>query len=98
MIQFITEAELIPKGYEQLTSITSAASLTVPVGASLAIIQAETQDARFRDDGTDPTASVGMLLKAGENPLRIVTDLSKVRLINAVAGTIVNVQYYGQLA
>ena len=98
MIQFVTEAELIPKGYQQLTNITSATSLAVPVGASLAIIQAEDQDARWRDDGVDPTASVGMLIKVGEDPKRLVTNLNAVRLINATAGTIVNVQYYGQLA
>ncbi len=44
-----------PKGYQQITDLSSAVSLTVPNGANYAIIEAETQSVRWRDDGTAPT-------------------------------------------
>lgn len=47
------------------TTITNTtATLTVPIGVTRATIQVETQDVRVRFDGTDPTAGVGLLLKA----------------------------------
>lgn len=52
-------------GYQQLTLTGSAQSLTVPAGAKIAQICIETAAARYRDDGTDPTASVGMPVAVG---------------------------------
>ena len=57
-------------GYQQITSLSSAASLTVPTTdkngsfqkPTFALIICETQNVRWRDDGTAPTASVGMPL------------------------------------
>lgn len=48
-----------PKGYQQLTVSTSAVGLTVPSGASRAVIRVEAQPLRFRDDGANPTSTVG---------------------------------------
>ena len=42
-------------GYQQITSLSSATGLTVPQGATLALIVPETQNVRWRDDGTNPT-------------------------------------------
>lgn len=52
-----------PLGYQQLDA-TTAAGLTVPAGASQCVILTEDTGVRFRDDGTNPTASVGMPLPA----------------------------------
>lgn len=53
-----------PAGYQQLTVSSSVVGLTVPTRAVRAIIGVQAQSIRWRDDGTDPTASVGMLQKA----------------------------------
>jgi hypothetical protein len=88
-------------GYQQLSSLSSAAGLTVPTQtpngsatkANFAIIVAETQNVRWRDDGTDPTASVGMLLVAGV-PFQYDGDLSRIKFIETTASAKVNVSYY----
>lgn len=89
-------------GYQQLGTLTSAVGLTVPardpltgmdMKANFALIVAETQDVRWRDDGTDPTASVGMLLKAGVI-FQYDGDLKKIKFIETTASAKINVSYY----
>jgi hypothetical protein len=82
-----------PLGYQQITSLSSSAALTIPAGAKRAIIQAETQDVRWRDDGTAPTASVGMVISAGDR-LAYTGSLSAIRFIEATASAKLNVSYY----
>ena len=80
-------------GYQQITSLTSSTALTVPAGASLALIVPETQNVRWRDDGVAPTASVGMLVVANSS-MSYDGDLQKIRFIAATAGAVLNVSYY----
>lgn len=80
-------------GYEQISSPSSATALTVPNGATRALIITAVQAVRIRDDGTDPTGSVGFLLPVGV-PLEYKGDLSAVKLFEDVAGAIVDVLYY----
>lgn len=88
-------------GYQQITSLSSAATLTVPAtdknGLSakptLAVIVPETQAVRWRDDGTAPTSSVGMPLAVGQ-PLEYDGDLSKIQFIEQSASAKINVSYY----
>lgn len=50
--------------YEQHTlSNVTATGLTFPAGCDYALVQAVNGDARFRLDGTEPTGTVGMILK-----------------------------------
>lgn len=88
------QAYMTPMGYAQDTTIDAASALpSIPDGAKLALIQVTAQNARWRDDGTDPTATVGMLLIA--NDLLIYTgDFSAFKIISATAGSILNVTYY----
>lgn len=80
-------------GYQQLTSLSSATALTVPAGATMAVIIPETQPVRWRDDGTSPTNTVGM-------PVAIATvlsydgDLKRIRFIEQFGGAKLNVSYY----
>jgi len=97
---FAGPKNLSPFGYQQITSLSTsvAVALTVPaptnaVPATLALIQAETQDVRWRDDSTDPTSSVGMVLAAGET-LPYTGDLSKLKFIGTTAGATLNISYY----
>jgi len=83
-----------PLGYVQYTDLANAMHLEPPAGAGYAMLQAEGQAMRWRDDGQDPTPTVGMRLDAtGE--LRYDGDLSKFRIIGEAAGAILNVSYYG---
>ena len=86
-------ASLTPLGYQQITATTVAFSLSPPGGARIALIQAEAQNLRWRDDGTNPTATVGMLLTVGA-AMEYDGNLAAFKGINATAGTIVNVSYY----
>jgi hypothetical protein len=83
----------VPLGYQQIATLTSSTALTVPEGAKRAIIQAETQNVRWRDDGTAPTASVGMLIASGAS-ISYVGDLKTFRVIEATASAKLNVSYY----
>jgi hypothetical protein len=87
-------AGLTAKGYQQITSLSSAAALTVPTGATVALIQAESQSIRWRDDGTNPTTTVGMVLAAGETVF-FTGSLSAFRAIEVSASAKLNISYYG---
>ena len=80
-------------GYQQITSLSSATGLTVPAGATRAIIAPLTQTVRWRDDGTNPTASVGMPVSAGSY-LSYDGDLNRIRFIEASASAELNISYY----
>ena len=88
-------------GYQQLTSLSASSALTVPTQdkqgnrkqPTFALITAETQGVRWRDDGTAPTASVGMPLAAGVT-LQYDGDLTGIRFIEQTASAKLNVSYY----
>lgn len=80
-------------GYQQITSLSAATALTVPNGATSALIIAETQAVRWRDDGTNPTSGVGMLLPTG-TLFEFGGNLSAVKFIEATSGALINVTYY----
>lgn len=80
--------------YQQLAAFNGAAvGLTVPSGATYAVMQAEGGDVRWRDDGTSPTGTVGMLIASGST---LVYDgkLAGIKVIGAAAGSKLNVSYY----
>ena len=80
-------------GYQQITSLSSAQALTVPSGATMALIAPETKDVRWRDDGTAPTASVGMPLVVGTT-LNYDGDLNRIRFIQTDTSAAINISYY----
>jgi hypothetical protein len=80
-------------GYEQVTGMTSAQGLTVAAGATHALIQTESQNVRWRDDGTSPTASVGVQLEAGKD-FWYTGDLAALKFIQESATAKLNVSYY----
>jgi hypothetical protein len=80
-------------GYQQITSLSSAAGLTPPQGATLALIVPETQNVRWRDDGTNPTASIGMPIFVGAS-LSYDGDFNKIKFIEETSSAKLNVSYY----
>lgn len=79
-------------GYQQILPSTST-GLTVPATATYAIIQAEGQAVRWRDDGTAPTAAIGMVIGVG-GELSYDGNLNAIRFIEAAATAKLNVSYY----
>lgn len=82
-----------PCGYEQIDDLSTAVGLTVPTDAQLAIIRVSGQSVRWRDDGTDPTAAIGMPLAANE-PFNYNGDLHAIQFIEVSAGAVLDVSYY----
>lgn len=88
-------------GYQQITSLSSSTGLTVPstdlnglaCRPTLAIITAEAQAVRWRDDDIAPTSTVGMPLASGAT-LQYDGDLTKIRFIEQTGGAKLNVTYY----
>lgn len=83
-----------PRGFEQVADLSASVGLTPPAaGASFAVINAEAQNVRWRDDGEDPTSTVGMLLLK-DTEFTYQGDLSAIRFIETAAGASLNVSYY----
>lgn len=89
----IRDTALKPLGFEQITGLSVVKSLNVPANATLAVIQAESPGVRYRDDGIDPTAAVGMFI-AGGTEIKCRGNLPKMRFIEGAAGAKLNVSYY----
>ena len=90
----VKDTALDTKGYQQLVNPGAAVALTVPSGARFAMFNVEGANGiRFRDDGTDPTAAIGMLLTAGTN-YWYNGKLQDVRVIAGGAAGTINVSYY----
>jgi len=87
------DATLSPKGYQKISAPDTATALTVPSGAGRALIKTETQAVRWRDDGTNPTTTDGMLIDVGDE-FWYTGQLKAFRVISAVAGAVVHVNYY----
>ena len=86
--------KMTPMGYQALAP-TAATKLTVPKGARSALFSIEVQAVRFTDDGTVPELTVGLLLQTTDSPLHYHGNLHGVQFMNAVAGGLVKVLYYG---
>lgn len=94
----LADANWVPVGFTRVVSIdTVAAGITSPpAGVCKAVIQAEGQTVRYRDDGVDPTASVGWgILVAAGGQITYIGDLSKLKFLAATAGGWVNISMYG---
>jgi len=84
-----------PLGYQQITSLSASTALTVPSGATAAVVTVESQAVRWRDDGTAPTAGAGQPLSAGQSmTIRGAAALAAVRFIEQAASAKLNVSYY----
>lgn len=89
-------------GYQQITGLAAAAGLTIPTvdpngntaKPNAVLLQSEAQNIRWRADGTNPTATVGMrLLSTSLEPYYFDGDLKRIRFIESAASAILNVTY-----
>ncbi len=90
--RFVADATIDPKAYVQIADVSSAVG--VPYGGGrVALIQVLNQHVRWRDDGTNPTTTVGMRIHAGET-IFYVGNLRKIKFIEEAAGAEVNIAMY----
>lgn len=85
-------------GYQQITTLSSAVGLTLPSNPDgykpvRALITPLTQAVRWRDDGTNPSATVGMPLAVGAT-LDYDGDLNKIKFFEQAASAELNISYY----
>jgi hypothetical protein len=87
----------VPCGYLQVT-VTTVQSLTIPTACgsnpTLAVIKAETQAVRYRDDGVAPTATVGQPIAVTDAPIPYEGTISALQFIAQTSGGIVDVLLY----
>lgn len=70
-----------------------SSAISVPGNGHVVMLQAEAQNVRYRCDGEDPTAAVGVLLAAGESHTIDMGEgtSQQIRVIEAAGGAILNV-------
>lgn len=85
------DANLKPVGYAQVVGI--AAAISPPVPGRILILHPEAQGIRIRDDGTDPSTTVGFLIPAG-TIYEYKGDASKLKIIEDAASSTLNVLGY----
>lgn len=90
---FVKSAAAVPLGFQQIVGAAASTALTVPSGATYAIIQPVSQAISWRDDGVVPTATIGMTVPAGGELLYDGT-LATFRYIQVAATVTVNISYY----
>lgn len=82
-------------GFEQITDLSSAEALTVPTGATMAVITPENGSVRYRGDGTAPTATVGMPLYGTAQLVLSGAQMEAFEFINMTDNTAtLSVTYY----
>ncbi len=86
----------VPMGFEVLSSaqLSGSISPSPPAGANVALLNAETGNVRWRDDGTAPTTTVGMLITKDGDPYEYWGNLSSIKFINAGGAASLNISYY----
>lgn len=80
-------------GVFSFTPSVATALPTIPSGSSEAFVVCETQSVRWRDDGTSPTASVGVLLPVN-TPFPYIGSLARIKFIETTASATCFVSYY----
>jgi hypothetical protein len=86
---------MLPVGAQTTdTTVSSATSFTAPERANAALMSALTQSVNFTIDGTTPTATVGLTLKAGDTATMIpVIPGQVIKVIEQTATANFNIQW-----
>ena len=99
----------IPLGFYQYTATGTVNDLTdsagtgfaIPTGAQYVLLSSEGANVRFRDDGNNPTASIGLLLLTTATtpfeywgPLIPVSSRPAFRFIGVTGSAILNASFY----
>lgn len=91
----VAEKQMQSLGMETLSGLDVVQGLT-PGPANYALLQPTAQAVRWRDDGTDPTSTIGHLIPA-DKKYRYIGPLGKIRFIEVKASAILTVTYYAPI-
>ena len=86
-------------GFQQLdaTALGASVGFTLPVVNGVkpngAYLSSFTGNVRYRDDGTAPTAAIGMRLVAGNDPFLFMGDMEKFMAILEGGSPTLNITY-----
>lgn len=86
-----TVDDLYIYSHDQLTSIGTAESLTVPTGCDFAYLQAVSHDIYFTRDASSPSSTNGLVLIAGHDPIRVNGNLLDLRFLEVASGAVLDV-------
>ncbi len=82
-------------GYRQVAVSGAAVGLgAIPDGTTFTLITVEGGDVRFRDDGVNPTSSIGMVVKK-DGVVKYDADPAVLKAINVSDAVTLNVTFYG---
>jgi hypothetical protein len=93
-------APIVPLGFCQIPALTLASAVklstacNIPAGATMAYLQAETANVRYRDDGQAPSSSVGSLVLSGNPGLFYNGSLGALQFIGASGSPVLDVAFY----
>jgi hypothetical protein len=86
----------VPLSFETMNiDATTAEQPTVPAGAKGAVVTVRTNGARWRADGTDPTAAIGHPLSVDDYMEFSRAELQTLSIIGQANPTDVDITYYG---
>lgn len=93
-------ASLSALGQGQLTSLGSAVAVStvsggIPAGTQKVLLEPEAQNVRYRDDGTDPTSGVGILMVANTVYEFDVAQIPRMKVIETTGSAKLNISFYG---
>lgn len=94
------DAALDALGHGQLTSLGSAVAVStvtggIPAGTQIVVLQPETQNVRYRDDATNPTTAIGLILVANTMYEFNVSQIARMAVIEVAATAKLNIAFYG---
>lgn len=81
------------------TNTASSAATTsggIPTGATMAFLQAEVANVRYRDDGGAPTAAIGNLVVSAIPGIYYTGTLTKLQFIAASGSPLLDIAFYRQ--
>lgn len=84
----------ISTGYQQITSLASAVTITPGAGSTYCVVVPEVQAVRYRDDGTAPTASVGFPLAVAQPAVFRLVSFTSLQFIQQAASATLDVDCY----
>lgn len=89
---------LLSRGYSQLTiTSTVVSTLTVPSGSQMAVVEIETNQVRYRDDGTNPSTTGGTPIAAGGSmTICGLSILNNWKVTGVTGNATLNVTFYGR--
>lgn len=98
----VMDQDLTPFAFEEISVSSTAIGLTQATafpdgvkGADMAVVTIEDDAVRYRDDGLDPTATVGQIAAVDTSlTIRGAASLKKVKFIRVTTDADINVTYY----